>query len=117
MSVRDFAAIVGVRGLKSMFRNDGSAIHAEADEQGNPTQWPLYVRLLAVLYVLSYVGQRVTFMGLTGTAALLFGLGHPLDGLVLGLGVGGITCVILCMAFRLWFVRWGRKNYSEAKTE
>jgi hypothetical protein len=88
-----------------------------APDGGQPPRWPLYVRVLAVSHVLSYALQPVAFIGLTGTAFLLYCLGRPLDGLVLGLGVGGIACVLLCSAFRRWFVAWGRRNYPEGKPE
>jgi hypothetical protein len=73
--------------------------------------------VLAVSYVLSDAVQWVGLLGLTGTAVVLAGLGRRLDGLVLGLGLGGIGCVVLCSAFRRWFVRWGRRNYPAGKPE
>ena len=86
----------------------------QADPTGSdtPRKWPLYVRVLAVSYVLSYPVQWLAFLGLTGTAAILYGLRHPLDGLVLGLALGGVTAVILCHAYRWWFPRWGRKHWG-----
>ncbi len=87
---------------------------SETDSDGSSQQtWPLYVRVLAVCFVLSYVLQPVAFFGLTGTAALLYGFRHSLDGLVLGLGAAGISVAVLCAVFRRWFVAWGRSNYPE----
>jgi hypothetical protein len=94
-----------------MFRRGDGAIDAGADSRADTPTWPLYVRVLAVAYVLSYALQPVAFLGLTGTAALLYGLGRHLDGLVLGLGAAGVLVVLGCGAFRRWFVRWGRRNY------
>jgi hypothetical protein len=100
-----------------MFQRDDGTIDCKAHGEGNSPTWPLYVRVLAVSFVLSYAVQWIAFLGLTGAAALLYGLRHRLDGLVLGLGLGGVACVILCGAFRRWFVRWGRRNYPEGKPE
>jgi hypothetical protein len=97
-------------------RDDGT-IDCRPPGSGDDAAWPLYVRVLAVSYVLSYAVQVVAFLGLTGTAALLYGLGRPVDGLVLGLGAGGIAVVILCGAFRRWFAAWGRRNYPAGKPE
>ena len=87
------------------------------DESDVQRQWPLYVRVLAVAFVLSYPAEGIAFLSLTGTAALLYGLGHPLDGLLFGLGLGGVAAVILCHAYRWWFPRWGRKHYPSAGPE
>jgi len=100
-----------------MSHRDHDAIYRETSSQGEEARWPFYVRALAVLYVLSYAVQWIAFLGATGTAAILYARGHRLDGLVVGLGLGGIMCVILCGAFRRWFVRWGRRNYPEGKPE
>jgi hypothetical protein len=79
--------------------------------------WPWYVRVLAVSFVLSYLVQPVAFVGLAGAAVLLYGFGHPLDGLVVGLGVAAVIAFLLCAAFRWWFVRWGRRRYPTGKPE
>jgi hypothetical protein len=100
-----------------MSRRDDGAIYRETSGQGQESRWPLYVRALAIFHVLSYAVQWIAFLGAAGTAAILYARGHRLDGLVLGLGIGGIMCVILCSAFRRWFVRWGRRNYPEGKPE
>jgi hypothetical protein len=82
--------------------------------QAGPPPWPRYVRVLAVAYVLSYAVQWAALLLLTGAAALLYGLGRPLDGLVLGLGLGGVACAALCAGFRRWFLRWGRRRWPPA---
>jgi Ni/Fe-hydrogenase subunit HybB-like protein len=91
----------------------------DRDTNGGDRQqvWPLYVRVLAVCCVLSYALQPVAFIGLTGTAVVLYGLGRPVDGLLVGLGAGGIVVVVLCGVFRRWFTAWGRRNYPEQKPE
>ncbi len=97
-----------------MKRDDATAEGPKAESPGGggtPAQWPLYVRVLAVAYVLSHVVQWVAFILLAGTAAFLYGLGHSLDGVVVGLGLGGFACVAACHAFRWWFPRWGRRHY------
>jgi nitric oxide reductase large subunit len=93
--------------------------HDDCETTGEDHQrvWPKYVRVLAVCYVLSYVLQPVAFLGLTGTVVLLYYLGHPVDGLLLGVGAGAIIVVPLCSAFRRWFVAWGRRNYPKGKLE
>ena len=98
-----------------MFQRDDRVIDTSAGGPADAPTWPLSVRVLAVCYVLSYAVQPVAFVGLTGTAALLYGLGRPLDGLVLGLGAAGILIVLVCGAYRRWFVRWGRRKYPSGK--
>jgi hypothetical protein len=99
-----------------MFRRDDNVIYTRQREPDEPA-WPLYVRVLAVSYVLSYLVQPVAFFGLAGAAVVLYCLGHPLDGLVVGLGVGGVLAFLLCEAFRRWFVRWGKRRYPNGKPE
>ena len=94
-----------------MFERDDGIVDCRTVTPSEAPQWPVYVRVFAVFHVLSYAVQWVGFVGLTGTAAVLYGLRHRLDGVVLGLGLAGAICVILCSAFRRWFVRWGRRNY------
>jgi hypothetical protein len=84
------------------------------DRQG---VWPKPVRVLAVCYVLSYLLQPVAFFGLMGAVVVLYCLGHPFDGLLLGLGAGAIIALMACSGFRRWFVAWGRRNYPEGKLE
>jgi hypothetical protein len=95
-------------------RGDGT-MDSTCPNDNAPAKWPLYVRLLAVFYVLSYAVQIVAFLGLMGTAVVLFSLRQQVDEWVLGLGLGGLVCVILCEVFRRWFVRWGRRNYPTGK--
>jgi hypothetical protein len=94
-----------------MFRRDDGVIDTSARRPADAPTWPFSVRVLAVGYVLSYAVQPVAFLGLTGTAALLYGRGLPLDGLLLGLGAAGVLIVLACGAYRRWFVRWGRRHY------
>jgi hypothetical protein len=61
-----------------MFRRDDGVIDTRPRGPADEPTWPLYVRVLAVSYTLSYAVQPVAFLGLTGTAALLYGLGRPL---------------------------------------
>jgi hypothetical protein len=77
----------------------------------------LFVRVLAVLYVLCPVVQWMGFLVLAGTAAFLHGRRRQLDGLVLLLGSGGLAWFLLCAAYRWWFPRWGRKRYPPAPDE
>jgi hypothetical protein len=91
--------------------------HCKATGADDHAVWPRYVRMLAVCYVLSYVLQPLAFLGLIGTALWLYTLGHALDGLWLGVGAGAIIVVLLCSAYRRWFVAWGRRNYPEGKLE
>jgi hypothetical protein len=94
-----------------MLRRDDGVIDTRAGAPADAPTWPRDVRVRAVCYVLSYAVQPVAFLGLTGTGALLYGLGRPLDVLVVGLGAAGILTVLACGAFRRWFVRWGRRKY------
>jgi hypothetical protein len=79
--------------------------------------WPLHVRILAVSCVLSYAVQWLAFLGLTGTAAVRYGMRRQLDGLTLGLGLGGVACFMLCGVYRRWFVQRGRRTYPYGKPE
>jgi hypothetical protein len=98
-----------------MSRRDDGVVDTSAGRSADAPPWPLYVRVLAGCNVLSYGVQPAAFLGLTGTAGLLHGLGRPLDGLVLGLGAAGVLTVLLCGAYRRWFVRWGRRNHPTGK--
>jgi hypothetical protein len=60
-----------------LFRRDDGMIDTRAHRPADAPTWPLSVRVLAVAYVLSYAVQPVAFLGLTGTAALLYDLGRP----------------------------------------
>lgn len=95
------------------------------EQQGNDAggdeveaaRWPLYVRVLAVCYVLSYALQVVAFFGLVLSAAFLSGFGRRLNPWAIGLLVTGAAVVIFCWLFRRWFVWWGRRNYPTGKPE
>src|SRR5262245_5947347 len=93
-------------------QDDGTV---DRNSQRSDGPWPLYVRVLAVSYVLSYAVQVAAGIGLIGTAFVLHGLGHPFEGLPLAFGASGIAVVVLCSVFRRWFVAWGRRNYPEGK--
>ena len=80
---------------------------------GDPPKYPFVVRALAVAFVLSRIVQPVGFVLLGVAAAVVYGLRHEIDGLVLGLALGAAGCAILCPAFRWWFRRWGRSHYPE----
>jgi hypothetical protein len=73
--------------------------------------------VLAVSHVLSYAVQWLAVLGLTGTAAVLFGMRRQLDGLTSGFALSGVVSFMLCGAFRSWFVRWGKRNYPHGKPE
>src|SRR5262245_30699993 len=100
-----------------MLRQDDGMVDCRRVEPTAAPPWPRYVRLLAVSYVLSYALQWLALLGLTGTAAVLLGLGHRLDGLVVGLALGGLGSALLCAGFRHWFVRWGKRHYPAGKPE
>jgi hypothetical protein len=112
-------SVIGRRRLPAggAFFNRGRDVDEGSGEGDAPRKWPPYVRVLAVSYMLSYPVEGIAFLALTGTAAFLYGLRHPLDGLIVGLGLSGFAAVILCHAYRWWFLRWGRKHYPPADGE
>ena len=77
-----------------------------------PPDFPLYVRILAVAHVLSLILGPVGCVILGGIARILW-VKRGFDGLVIGLSLGGIGWLLFWVAFRWWFVRWGRKNWPE----
>jgi len=81
-------------------------------DEHQPRDFPRYVRILAVLHVLSYAIGPVGFVVLMVSAGILWqmrGMNDPVVWLV----IAGISCPMLCALFRWWFVRWGRKHYPE----
>jgi cytochrome bd-type quinol oxidase subunit 1 len=77
--------------------------------------FPRYVRLLAVVYVLSRIIGPLGFLILSLVAGFLwYQRDLSLDGLVLGLWLAALACPLLCAAFRWWFTRWGRRHWSDA---
>jgi hypothetical protein len=74
-------------------------------------QFPLPVRILAVAYVLSWALQPLGFFLLTGIGSFLWIRRRELDAWVLGFWLGGIGCLVLGIAFRWWFRRWGRLRW------
>ncbi|HQR06389.1 MAG TPA: hypothetical protein PLN21_06180 [Gemmatales bacterium] len=74
--------------------------------------FPLYVRILAVAHVLSLILGPVGCVILGAIARFLW-LRRGLDSLVIGLSLAGFGWLFFWVAFRWWFVRWGRKNWPE----
>lgn len=89
----------------------------QQDDPNLAPKWPLYVRVLAVLHVLSYPIQIAAFLGFIGTAAFVYSTGRAVNGTVIVLMINGFAMVALCSAFRTWFVAWGRRRYPEGKTK
>src|SRR4051794_10725967 len=100
-----------------MERHDKTTEEGQAEAPDAVPRWPLYVRVLAVCYVLTYPVQALAFVALVLPAAFLTGLVGPLDGVVLGLRLASVLVLVLCWGFRYWFVRWGRRNYPTGKPE
>ena len=78
--------------------------------------FPLYVRILAVAHVLSLILGPVGCVVL-GAIARFRWLRHGFDGWVLGLSLAGFGWLLFWIAFRWWFVRWGRKNWPETTND
>src|SRR5215475_1685339 len=83
------------------------------NEEGQPPEFPWWVRVLAVGHVLSRVAGPAGFVVLGGAAAWRWVKVHEVDGWFLALGLAGLACPALCAAFRGWFERWGRRNWPE----
>lgn len=74
--------------------------------------YPRYVRILAVCHVLSYAAQPVGCIVL-GVLACIHGFRHGFDEWTVSFGLGGVLWLVLCVQYRAWFVRWGRRHWPE----
>lgn len=81
-----------------------------------PPDFPLYVRILAVAHVLSLILGPAGCV-ILGAIACFRWVRHGLDGWVIGLSLAGFGWLFFWIAFRWWFVRWGRKNWPETANE
>src|SRR5262245_36797843 len=92
---------------------------AMIDEGKNPgsRQYPRYVRILAVAYVLSLAVGPVGFFVLLSVAAFLKVRYGTVDAKVLGFALGAVGCPVFCAMFRTWFRNWGRRNWPAPESE
>jgi cytochrome bd-type quinol oxidase subunit 1 len=91
---------------------DETARSDEANAAAGGRDFPRYVRLLAVAYVLSLMVGPVGFFILSIAAAFLwYQRDLSFDGLVLGLWATALACPLLCATYRWWFRSWGRRRW------
>jgi amino acid transporter len=83
-------------------------------ERPGERKYPLFVRVLAVVYVLTLGVQIIGFLILAGIGAVLFGMRRQVDGWVAGFALAGIACFVLCAAYRWWYPYWWEKRYPPA---
>lgn len=85
----------------------------EADEPspGWVPGYPWWVRGLAVLHVLSHVLGPVGFVVLMAAACILSVRRRTVDDTVLALGALALACPPVCMIYRGWLERWGRRHW------
>jgi hypothetical protein len=94
-------------------RADRPSLEAGGGENDSSTKFPLWVRILAVAYVLSRAIGPVGFFALSAAACFVWVKGRELSGLVLGLWLGGLACPLFCAAFRWWFRRLGQRRWPD----
>lgn len=80
-------------------------------------QFPLYVRVLAVIYVLSHVLGPAGFFLLAGFGCFLYARRGAVDNQVIELWVAGAACPGAGALFRRWFRSWGRMNWPDGKPD
>jgi hypothetical protein len=73
--------------------------------------FPRYVRILAVAYVLSNAVGFVGFVVLMICAGILFMVHGGFDAWVIGLIIAALSSPLSCAIFRWWFKRWGARNW------
>lgn len=75
--------------------------------------YPRYVRLLAVAYVLSYAVQFAGFLVLCVAATVLYFRRGGFDAEVVGGYAAALACPVVGGAFRAWFRSFGRRNWPD----
>lgn len=91
---------------------------AESDRdpaQSDPNPWPLYVRVLAMLHVLSIPLGFLTFLGLCLAAGIVFWQRGGWDLRIVSMFAAALACPVLGASYRRWFESWGRKRWPDGK--
>lgn len=84
------------------------------DTDPPPRSFPRYVRVLAVLHVLSLVIGPIGFFLLMAVAAYQY-TRRGFDATVVQLAIMALACPGLCALYRRWFENWGRANWPDGK--
>lgn len=87
-----------------------------SNDQDDEPRFPLYVRILAVAYVLSLIAGPAGFVVLA-TLAGIRSVRHGFDQVVAECLIAAIGCPIVCAAYRTWFCSWGRANWPDGKPD
>lgn len=78
-------------------------------------RFPLYVRILAVLHVLSLVLGPAGFILFGSVGCILWTRHRAVDELVLACWALALGSPAVCALYRKWFVQWGRANWPDGK--
>ena len=80
-----------------------------------PNPWPLYVRVLAVLHVLSYPIALIAFAVLTIRAGWIGAKHGRFDLEFWAMLLSGPCALAAGARYRRWFENWGRRRWPDGK--
>lgn len=83
---------------------------SETEAERTP-DFPRYVRILAVAYVLSNAVGFVGFVVLMISAGIMFLTHGGFNAWVIGLTIAALSSPLSCAIFRWWFKRWGERHW------
>lgn len=86
---------------------------APAEPDRNP--WPRYVRVLAMLHVLSIPLGFLGFLGMCVAAVVAYWQRGGFDLRVISILVAALMCPVLGAAYRTWFENFGRRRWPDGK--
>lgn len=86
----------------------------EPDLPSEPNPWPLYVRVLAVLHVLSIPIGFIGFLALAARAGWI-GARRQFDLEFCVTLLSAFGWMGTCARYRTWFENWGRKRWPDGK--
>ena len=79
--------------------------------------YPWWVRVLAVLHVLSRVLAPALFFILAVAAGVMVMRRGQVDGTVMLIACLALVCPAVGMIFRRWFERWGQRHYPQPPSD
>jgi hypothetical protein len=85
----------------------------DSESPAPPNPWPLHVRVLAVLHVLSYPLGIIGFAVLTCRAGWLGARHGRWDLEFWSMALSGLCCLAAADRYRRWFENWGRRHYPD----
>lgn len=87
----------------------------EPPAQPDRNPWPRYLRVLAVLHVLSIPLGFVGFLALCLAAGVMFWQRGAWDLRVISAGIAALACPVFGASYRRWFENFGRKRWPDGK--